>query len=166
MEKINFNYSLKNIPIPPKDSYMKSFISKVESLIRRMRWKAFFSEKEENREDRIQTETYGFNTENTAPSKPLLMPFENDIYDWISTIKFSKHRSNFQKKLTTDRKNIQSSEEVYVPADKSTNIYKMKLNECNQLLLSKITSNYKKTSANTNKHKVKSGLAVSLLFLT
>jgi hypothetical protein len=47
------------------------------------------------------------------------------------TIQFSKHRSNFQKKLTLDRKSIQSSEDVYVPADKSTNIYKMSANDNN-----------------------------------
>ena len=90
MERINYTYSLKNIPIPPTDSYLKSFISKVESLLKRMRWKAFFFDKDKD-DNRNVTETYGFNTEKTAPSKPLLTPFENDIYSWMNTIKFSKH---------------------------------------------------------------------------
>ena len=78
MEKINFNYSLKNIPIPPTNSYMKSFIAKVESLIRRMRWKAFFFDEDSNTPNTRLT--YGFNTENSPPVRPLLTPFENDMY--------------------------------------------------------------------------------------
>ena len=42
MEKINFNYSLKNIPIPSKSSYQLELIDKIESLIIRMRWKAHY----------------------------------------------------------------------------------------------------------------------------
>ena len=42
MEKVNFNYSLKNIPIPSNNLYLKTLIDKVSSLIRRMRWKAYF----------------------------------------------------------------------------------------------------------------------------
>ena len=39
---MNIDYSLKNIPIPSADSYKRRLIEKVESVIRRMRWKAFF----------------------------------------------------------------------------------------------------------------------------
>ena len=35
MEKINFNYSLKNIPLPSKSSYQLKRIDKVEGLIKR-----------------------------------------------------------------------------------------------------------------------------------
>ncbi len=66
MEKINFSYSLKNIPIPPQDSYMKCFISKVESYVRRMRWKALFFNKNSNVED-TSINTYSFNTETAPP---------------------------------------------------------------------------------------------------
>ena len=149
MEKINFNYSPKNIPIPPTNSYMKSFIAKVESLIRRMRWKAFFFDEDSNTPNTRLT--YGFNTENSPPVRPLLTPFENDMYAWIDSIQFSKHRSDFQKKLTRDRKTIQSSPEVYVPADKSTNIYKMSPDNYSKLLHDNVTATYKKTNANTKR---------------
>ena len=149
MEKINFNYSLKNIPIPPTNSYMKSFIAKVESLIRRMRWKAFFFDEDNNTPNTRLT--YGFNTENSPPVRPLLTPFENDMYAWIDSIQFSKHRSDFQKKLTRDRKTIQSSAEVYVPADKSTNIYKMSPDNYTKLLHDNVTATYKKTNASTKR---------------
>ena len=42
MEKINFNYSLKNIPVPSKSSYQLKLIDKIESVIKRMQWKAHF----------------------------------------------------------------------------------------------------------------------------
>ena len=41
----SFEYSLKNIPIPGKNEYMGLLIEKVQTLIRRVRWKAFFYEK-------------------------------------------------------------------------------------------------------------------------
>ena len=41
-KRLNIDYSLKNIPIPWADSYKRRLIEKVESVIRRMRWKAFF----------------------------------------------------------------------------------------------------------------------------
>ena len=44
MERVNFNYSLKNISIPNNKSYFKTMIDKVEKFIRRMRWKAHFFE--------------------------------------------------------------------------------------------------------------------------
>ena len=44
METVNFNYSLKNIPIPNNKSCLKTMIDKVEKFIRRMRWKAHFFE--------------------------------------------------------------------------------------------------------------------------
>ena len=93
MERITYSYSLKNIPIPPTDSYLKSFIRKVESLLKCMRWKAFFFDKDKENNNNI-TETYGFNTEKTAPPKPSLIPIENDIYSWIERNKILKTPSD------------------------------------------------------------------------
>ena len=150
MEKVNFGYSLKNIPVPPSKSYMKILISKVESLLRRMRWKAHFYDKEP------QTETtdnfnYGFKTEKAPSAQPLLIPFENDIYAWISNIQYRKHRSEFQNRLTRDRKDIQESSKIFVPADKSTNMYKMSAENYKNLLRSNVTANYKKADADTKR---------------
>ena len=48
MEKFTINYSTKNIPLSTKKLYLKSLTEKVEKVIKRMRWKAFFYDKEEN----------------------------------------------------------------------------------------------------------------------
>ena len=44
MNAINFAYSLKNIPTPSRHSYLKSLMNKVESFLRKIRWKAYFYE--------------------------------------------------------------------------------------------------------------------------
>ena len=40
--KVNLPYSRKNIPIPAADEYRRKLIEMTESVIKRMRWKAFF----------------------------------------------------------------------------------------------------------------------------
>ena len=42
MEKTNYGYSLKNIPVPSKRSYNLKLIEKIESVIKQMRWKTYF----------------------------------------------------------------------------------------------------------------------------
>ena len=42
MEKSAIKYSLKNVPIPSKESYQLNLIDKIESLVKRMRWRAFY----------------------------------------------------------------------------------------------------------------------------
>ena len=144
MEKINFNYSLKNIPIPAKDNYIKCFIGKEESLIRHMRWKAVFFDKNENDNELMQGQTYGFNSEKTPPQNSALTPFEDDLYALMNSIKFSQHQSEFQQQLSKDRKKIQTSPCIFVPADKTTNVYKVPVNEYKKLLSNNVTANYKK----------------------
>ena len=42
MEKSNLNYSFKNIQTPTKTPYQLTLTEKIESIIKRMRWKAHF----------------------------------------------------------------------------------------------------------------------------
>ena len=42
MESKILEYSLKNIPIPSKASYLKSIMDKVENFIKRISWKGHF----------------------------------------------------------------------------------------------------------------------------
>ena len=44
-KKVNFSYSLKNIPTSNKSEYIVLMYQKVYQLIERMRWKAFSSTK-------------------------------------------------------------------------------------------------------------------------
>ena len=46
MDPIEFGYSMKNIPTATKGKYKYKLIEKVESVLKRMRWKAFFYDRD------------------------------------------------------------------------------------------------------------------------
>ena len=61
MKKIYFNYSLKNIPVPSSASCKLQLIHKIESVIKRMRWKAhFFLNNNEKNTEVAKRENFGF----------------------------------------------------------------------------------------------------------
>jgi len=76
MDRKNFGYSLKNIPIPSRNSYLKNLISKVDSFIHRIRWKAFFFDKNNGQSENNKYVNFGFASEKTPPQNPALTPFE------------------------------------------------------------------------------------------
>ena len=75
MEKINFEYSMKNIGIPQNKTYLLQLIGKTEMVIKRMRWKVLCNGKKET--NRIITEWYGLKSLNTPKQVKELIPFEN-----------------------------------------------------------------------------------------
>ena len=95
MEARYLGYSMKNIPIPPTQPYLKSMIKKVESFTTRLRWKAQFFDKKEHS---VNNTNFGFKPNFTPPQHELLSPFESDLYDMIRSINFKSVRNDFQKK--------------------------------------------------------------------
>ena len=146
-EKITIEQSIKDIPIPNNYTYIKRFIVQLESFIRRLRWKAFFFDHKNNETDNnTDYESYGFKTERCPPQHPCLTAFENDLYDLSRSIQFQKYGNQFQHQLSETIKNITSSQNVIVPADKSSNYYKVPIKEYVKLLNNNITSKYKKSN--------------------
>ena len=88
-----------------------------------MRWKAFFSLKKKPETD--QKERYGFKTSKPPPYIPELRPFEDGLYDLIGKIKTKTTKCSFQNKLREDMRNVKNSNDIYVPADKTRNYYKV-----------------------------------------
>ena len=157
MDKANFNYSLKNIPLCTKNTYLNHLIPKVTSFIQRLRWRAciFLSKKpnnlsdssdSENENDNQNKDHFGFNSPRSAPSVPALMAFESDLYALISNLEFSKNVSPFQKKLLDDVKSINSSNQAFVLADKTNNVYQVEPELYHKLVSNSVTSTYKKDS--------------------
>ena len=144
MEKKNLYYSLKNIPVPSKDVYLKCLIDKVKSLIVRMRWKVFFFDRRIDKHD--VTENYGFKSENAPPQSELLTPFENDLYELVRSLEFRSYETDFQRQLRTDVKEINSSPQIFVKADKTTNLYKVPKDKYAKLMTDHISAKYKKSS--------------------
>ena len=161
MEATNLGYSLKNITTPSRTAYLKALISKVEHLLKRMRWKAFFFEKENNEDNNNSDEeettynNYGFKSPRTLPGQALLKPFEKAMYKMIQDIKFKDRPNTFKHKLKQEINEIQRSNNLLVPADKSTNLYEVDIENYNKLLFENITKTYKKSPA-TAKAKINS----------
>ena len=42
MEKLKFDYSMKNIPVTTERSYLLKLIEQIEMVIKRMRWKVIY----------------------------------------------------------------------------------------------------------------------------
>lgn len=158
MEKTNLHYSAKNIPIADEKSYKMKLLEKIEAVIKRMRWKALFLEKENgNKQEEVPIETYGLKTNNTPPQVQELIAFEKELIELTKKIKFRRGTNEFQSKLKQDIRSIKQSEKVYTPADKTSNMYKMSKERYEQLLMNSITTTYKKADKNISKKINKEG---------
>lgn len=149
--RFDLNYSLKNIPIPSPSLYTEKLIEKVESLIRRMRWRAFFFLKSGN-DDGYRTsskETYGFKSRKCPPQSEELEAFEEDLLKMVETIQFRKTTNEFQQRLRKDVERIRQSKDVIVPADKTRNLYAVRKDQYEKLLQNNITKNYKTAEPQT-----------------
>eukprot|EP00745_Piridium_sociabile_P031112 TRINITY_DN5158_c0_g1_i6.p2 TRINITY_DN5158_c0_g1~~TRINITY_DN5158_c0_g1_i6.p2 ORF type:complete len:159 (+),score=17.52 TRINITY_DN5158_c0_g1_i6:1645-2121(+) len=155
MDQLQFEHSLKNIPTPGKDSYLKTLIAKTGDFVERLRWKVFFYLNPKAKKENIKT--YGFRTPKVAPQSKELKDFEDDLYELVTNIEFKENRqSRFQKELRTHVNKIQKSKNLFVLADKTTNIYEMKPEEYRKLLSENITKDYMKTDqAEVKKHLLK-----------
>ena len=89
--------------------------------------------------------TYGFKSRNYPPIVHELENFENELLFLIKNIQFRKVNNNFQSQLNEDIKQIKGDSKIFVPADKSRNIYKMDKETYEKLLHENITKTYKKT---------------------
>ena len=154
MNRITFGYTLKNIPIPSKISYIKCFICKYDDFSQRCRWKAYFFDKKQKdnnsqtnqsnlANDYAKLETFGFPTENTAPYNNELAAFEQDVFNLMKNAEYDDTCTPFQRKLAQDVKSIRNNTHVLVSADKTTNIYQLTPDEYSKLFTDNVTANYK-----------------------
>ena len=143
MEKFSIEYSTKNIPIPSKKLYLKTLTEKVEKVIKRMRWKAFFFD---NPNDNEKTENFGFKTFACPPQHNDLKNFENDLLGMIKSITFKPYRNEFQDRMKHDINTIKSSKKAFIPADKTRNFYEMTKESHDKIYYENVTQTYEKTN--------------------
>ncbi len=90
---------MKNIPIPSTKEYLKCMVEKIENFIRRIRWKAYFFDKEQSDNEDTGT-NYGFKSTKVPPQNQSLNAFENDLYAMVRSIEFKSSVDNaFQSQL-------------------------------------------------------------------
>ena len=116
MEKINFKYSIKNIPITSERVYLLQLMEKIEMFITRTRWKAiYFNSKTYDN----SSEKYGLKTLKYPKQVKEPVPFKNDLIDMLKVIKFRKVKNQLLTKLKTDIKiarQVQSRQDIeHVP---------------------------------------------------
>ena len=158
-EKLTFagKYSMKNIPIPTNNSeYMKKLIAQMEKNVKRMRWKALFSLKEEekykplvdNVEFYEKEDTYGFKTERKPPPIKEMESFERDFYEIARNIVFREDDKygEFQKELKKDLADMKKSKGVIIAADKSNNFYTCDVDTYKNLRNNNVEKEYRKTT--------------------
>ena len=144
MEKVNLDYSTKNIPLPAKNEYLKRFIEKTENFICRLRWKAYYFL---NGAESAANESYGFKSRISPPQINELLPFEEDMTRLTQNIKFKDTKCSFQSKLNADIKNkIKKPNTLLIPADKTTNFYAMNPSSYDKLVKENVTKTYKKSN--------------------
>ena len=148
-EKLNFDYSTKNIPICNKTEYKLKLLDKIRNFCRRIRIKIYFCTDEEYITNTIENkETYGFKSKFMPKLIDELKEFENEMFNLVKQVKFRKINDIFQSKLANDLKIINKTKNIIVPADKTTNFYKIPKQEYNNLLLKSIRKEYKKGDKN------------------
>ncbi len=141
----NLSYSMKNIPLHSKDTYLKKLIQQTESFIKRLRWRAYWFLKTDDEPDEQQSEEkYGFKSPVTPPQIPELVDFEHDMYNMIANAQFNKTENEFQKKMKEDIKRLKSCSDVIVSADKTSNLYTVDTQQYQKLLTDSVTAEYKK----------------------
>ena len=145
MEKLSFDYSLKNILLPDKRSYQLKLIEKIESIIIRVRWRAHFIFSKENQQAET-LKTCVFKSRNHQPQVTLLEEFEKNLYGIVTSVRYLSVNNNFRKKLKSDISKIKSSTNMFIFADKSNNIYEVKPQDHEKLIMENITKTYQKAS--------------------
>ena len=152
MERVNFNYSMKKIPIPSKNAYLKNLIFKLESFIKQIRWKVYFFDKPNEIHDATTVNNFGFK------SVLNLNAFEEDLYDLVCNIEFKRANTVFQNQLNKDINMIKKDPLLFIPVDKSNNLCKVSKDTYIKLLQDNITKLYNKSNVtlinNINKAKV------------
>ena len=142
LKRVSLGYSLKNIPIPSQEIYLKSLIEKVTSVIQRMRWRAFHFLKGADGSESA-TNYYGLKSRKCPPHVEELKAFEDDLQKLVESVSFRKTHDKFQETLKKDVARIKSSNSVFVPADKTRNLYEMDRERYEKLLTENITKHYR-----------------------
>ena len=93
--------------------------------------------------------TFGFRAAKSAPKNQLLYPFKKDMCEMIKNLEFEQVQIDFQKKRSEDLKAIKQSKKIFVPADKTRNLYEIEPDEFTKMLKDNVTKTFRKSNAET-----------------
>ena len=145
---------MKNIPTHSKSSYLYKLIDKVEKVLKRMRCKALFFDRDQanvntnvnNNAQHQHINYFNLKTRKCPPQIQDKKEFENDIQTMIESMKFRSAQNKFQKMLKDDLKLINSSKNIFLSADKTQNFYKITKEDYEKILHKNVTKKYQKAN--------------------
>ena len=139
MQQVNFETSMKNIPLGGKKEYVMQLTKSVRKVVYAMSWAAFIFLNNIQCEEK---ETYGFRSQKKMPIVEELEDFKDALVDLVGGIKWRRNASNpLQRKLREDIKKINKNPNVIVAADKTHNHYEVDPGSYNKLLHNHINVN-------------------------
>ena len=116
-------------------------VANVIPTLKLIRWRTFFFLNPDISSEKKKT--FGFNSSRSPPKIPELNQFEDGLLNMIQNIEFKNKTSAFQHKLSKDVKDINKDNLLLIPADKTTNFYKVKPEQYDTLPEDNITKDYK-----------------------
>lgn len=122
MESINFT---KNIRFLDKISYKLTLLHKIESVMKRMRWKLFFSKHKYQYNNLKDAKIYGFQSPKTPQCDNLLLDFKKELFPVIDKFKFANITNDLQQKILKYIAMIKKSKKIIIKADETGNHYKV-----------------------------------------
>ena len=143
MEKVNFDYSMKNIPLHSLKEYRLQLTDSVGKFVHNLRWTAFHFLNKTKKQDK---KTYDFRSTRAAPVIPELKKFEESLYDLVRSVEPRRYHNSLLNKLEKDKAMISKEKKLIVSADKTSNFYKMENDDYQNLLETEIHKGYKKAS--------------------
>ena len=152
MEKLEINFSEKNIPLCNLWTYKRSLLTEIERFKENLRWKIFFFKRPElvNKKD-----YFGLKTPRSAPHDPELDEFERRLYNMVTQIKFRKVRmSKLNREMKSILKMIHQKKMITVKSDKTSNFFLVKPEDYYKLMNRELNKQYKKDDYNRVEHKI------------
>ena len=129
-----------------RSQYQRCLIEKTESVVHRMRWKAHFYLNDDG--SRTENAKFGLPSKKCGPPIKELKAFEDDLVNLISSISYRKVSDPFLDDIEKDMERVNNSENIYLFADKTGNIYETDPSLYNKLLTENITKSYKVNNDN------------------
>ena len=145
MDRLHFDYSMKNVPLPSEKQFELEFLNSIHIFSKKTKWRAlkyFNPELFKNNK-----ETYSLKSSKRPPNVKELKFFHDGLCELAKNLKFRKFRNNFHNKLKRDLKQIENNDNVIIAADKTRNYYESSKEDYLKHLRRNITANHKKANS-------------------
>ena len=132
---------------------------KVELLIKRMRSEAHLTDS--NYVGHANPLFHISKSRKCPPQHKVLIDFKNGLLELVKNVTSRKVHNNFHDQLNKDIKSIRKSNNAFIFADKTRNLYETSKGNYNKLLTENITKTYRKTTKQIYNNINKEGKAVA-----